>query len=137
MKDNPLSPHIQIYSWHISSLVSISHRITGVINIILLTLICLWIASLLLGNINYGLTQSFLNSFLGKFIIIATVWSFSFQILSEVRHLFWDMGYGFNLKISKITGLIVIIGSFILTISIYVIGRQLISWWLQQKNGYF
>ena len=128
MKDNPLSPHIQIYSWHISSLVSISHRITGVINIILLTLICLWIASLLLGNINYGLTQSFLNSFLGKFIIIATVWSFSFQILSEVRHLFWDMGYGFNLKISKITGLIVIIGSFILTISIYVIGRQLISW---------
>ena len=128
MKENPLSPHIQIYSWHISSLVSISHRITGVINIILLTLICLWTASLLLGNINYGLTQSFLNSFLGKFIIIATVWSFSFQILSEVRHLFWDMGYGFNLKISKITGLIVIIGSFILTISIYVIGRQLISW---------
>ena len=128
MKDNPLSPHIQIYSWHISSLVSISHRITGVINIILLTLICLWTASLLLGNINYGLTQSFLNSFLGKFIIIATVWAFSFQILSEVRHLFWDMGYGFNLKISKITGLIVIIGSFILTISIYVIGRQLISW---------
>ena len=128
MKNNPLSQHIQIYSWHISSLVSISHRITGVINIILLTLICLWTASLLLGNINYGLTQSFLNSFLGKFIIIATVWSFSFQILSEVRHLFWDMGYGFNLKISKITGLIVIIGSFILTISIYVIGRQLISW---------
>ena len=128
MKDNPLSPHIQIYSWHISSLVSISHRITGVINIILLTLICLWTASLLLGNINYGLTQSFLDSFLGKFIIIGTVWSFSFQILSEIRHLFWDMGYGFNLKISKITGLIVIIGSFILTISIYVIGRQLISW---------
>ena len=129
MKDNnPLSPHIQIYSWHISSLVSISHRITGVINIILLTIICLWIASLLLGKINYGFIQSFLDSFLGKFIIIGTVWSFSFQILSEIRHLFWDMGYGFNLKISKITGLIVIIGSFILTISIYVIGRQLISW---------
>ena len=126
MKDNPLSPHIQIYSWHISSLVSISHRITGVINIILLTLICLWIASLLLGNINYGLTQSFLNSFLGKFIIIATVWSFSFQILSEVRHLFWDMGYGFELTISKISGVIVIFGSFVITILIYILGRQLI-----------
>ena len=127
MKDNPLSPHIQIYSWHISSLVSISHRITGVINIILLTIICLWIASLLLGKINYGFIQSFLDSFLGKFIIIGTVWSFSFQILSEIRHLFWDMGYGFNLKISKITGLLVIIGSFILTILIYVIGRQIIQ----------
>ena len=127
MKDNnPLSPHIQIYSWHISSLVSISHRITGVINIILLTIICLWIASLLLGKNNYVLIQSFLDSFLGKFIIIGTVWSFSFQILSEIRHLFWDMGYGFDLKISKITGLLVIIGSFVLTILIYVIGRQII-----------
>ena len=127
MKDNnPLSPHIQIYNWHISSLVSISHRITGVINIILLTIICLWIASLLLGKNNYLLIQSFLDSFLGKFIIIGTVWSFSFQILSEIRHLFWDMGYGFDLKISKITGLLVIIGSFVLTILIYVIGRQII-----------
>ena len=128
MKDNnPLSPHIQIYNWHISSLVSISHRITGVLNIIILTIICLWIASLLLGKNNYVLIQSFLDSFLGKFIIIGTVWSFSFQILSEIRHLFWDMGYGFNLKISKITGLLVIIGSFVLTILIYVIGRQIIQ----------
>ena len=127
MKDNnPLSPHIQIYNWHISSLVSISHRITGVLNIIILTIICLWIASLLLGKNNYALIQSFLDSFLGKFIIIGTVWSFSFQILSEIRHLFWDMGYGFDLKISKITGLLVIIGSFVLTILIYVIGRQII-----------
>ena len=127
MKDNnPLSPHIQIYNWHISSLVSISHRITGVINIIILTIICLWIASLLLGKNNYVLIQNFLDSFLGKFIIIGTVWSFSFQILSEIRHLFWDMGYGFDLKISKITGLLVIIGSFVLTILIYVIGRQII-----------
>ena len=127
MKDNnPLSPHIQIYNWHISSLVSISPRISGVLNIIILTIICLWIASLLLGKNNYVLIQSFLDSFLGKFIIIGTVWSFSFQILSEIRHLFWDMGYGFDLKISKITGLLVIIGSFVLTILIYVIGRQII-----------
>ncbi len=127
MKDNnPLSPHIQIYSWNISSLISISHRITGVINIILLTVVCLWITTLLFGSTNYQLTQNFLNSFFGKLIIIGTVWSFSFQILSEIRHLFWDMGYGFDLKISKITGLIVIIGSLVLTIFIYIIGRQII-----------
>ena len=126
--NNPLSPHIQIYSWNVSSLISISHRITGVINILALTLICFWIASMLLGSTNYEFIYSILNSFFGKFLVIGITWSFSFQILSEIRHLFWDMGYGFNLKISKITGLIVIIGSFILTISIYVIGRQLISW---------
>ena len=129
MKDNnPLSPHIQIYSWHISSLLSISHRIIGVLNIIILTLICLWIATLILGSTNYQLIQNFFNSFIGKFIIIGIVWSFSFQILCEIRHLFWDIGYGFDLKVSKITGLLVIISSFLLTILIFVIGRQLISW---------
>ena len=127
MKDNnPLSPHIQIYSWHISSLLSISHRIIGVINIIILTLICLWIATLILGSTNYQLIQNFFNSFIGKFIIIGIVWSFSFQILCEIRHLFWDIGYGFDLKVSKITGLLVIISSFLLTILIFVIGRHII-----------
>ena len=123
---NPLSPHIQIYSWHISSLISISHRITGVINIIALTFIFFWSASMLLGNTSYQLVQNILNSFFGKFLIIGISWSFSFQILSEIRHLFWDMGYGFELKTSKITGLIVIFGSFVLTILIYIIGRHLI-----------
>ena len=50
---NPLSPHIQIYRWHISSLVSISHRITGIINIVVVTLICLWVSLLLLGESKY------------------------------------------------------------------------------------
>ena len=123
---NPLSPHIQIYNWHISSLISISHRITGIINIILITLICLWTALLLLGDINYVLIQKFFETFFGKFLIMGTVWSFSFQILSEIRHLFWDLGLGFELKTSKITGLLVIFGSFILTIFIFILGRNLI-----------
>ena len=123
---NPLSPHIQIYNWHISSLISISHRITGIINIILITLICLWTALLLLGDINYELIQKFFETFFGKFLIMGTVWSFSFQILSEIRHLFWDFGYGFELITSKITGLLVIFGSFALTILIYLIGKQII-----------
>ena len=127
MKDkNPLSPHIQIYNWHISSLISISHRITGVINIILITLICFWTALLLLGDTNYELIQKFFETFFGKFLIMGTVWSFSFQILSEIRHLFWDLGLGFELKTSKITGLLVIFGSFILTIFIFILGRNLI-----------
>jgi len=124
-KNNPLSPHIQIYSWHISSLISISHRITGVINIIALTFISIWISSMLLGAASYEFTKSILDSFFGKFIIIGIIWSFSFQILSEIRHLFWDLGYGFELTISKVTGLIVIFGSFILTALIYLAGRQI------------
>jgi len=122
--NNPLSPHIQIYSWNISSLISISHRITGVINILALTLVCLWIGLLLLGESNYENIKFFLQSIFGKFIILAFVWSFVFQILSEIRHLFWDMGFGFELKISKISGLIVIFGSIIFTILIYLLSKQ-------------
>ncbi len=122
----PLSPHIQIYSWNISSLISISHRITGVINILVLTLICLWIALLLLGESNYEYIKFFLQSYFGKFLILCLTWSFIFQILSEIRHLFWDFGYGFELITSKISGLFVIFGSFILTVLIYLIGKQII-----------
>ena len=122
--DNPLSPHIQIYSWHISSLVSISHRITGIINIIIITLICFWVALLLLGNTNYDLIQKLFETYFGKFFIVATVWSFSFQVLCEIRHLFWDLGYGFEIKTSNITGLLVIFGSVFLTI--LILGKNII-----------
>ena len=122
----PLSPHIQIYRWHISSLVSISHRITGIINIIAITLICLWVSSLLLGEINYKMTNLFLSSLIGKFFILGITWSFSFQVLSEIRHLIMDLGYGFELKITKITGLLVIFGSIILTVIFYLMGRNFI-----------
>ena len=125
MENKPLSPHIQIYKWHISSLVSISHRITGIINILAITLMCIWFALILLGESNYEIIKIFLQTFVGKFILIGITWSFSFQMLSEIRHLIMDLGYGFNLKITKITGLLVIFGSLILTILIYLIGRGL------------
>tara|TARA_Y100000591_G_C21681238_1_gene618178 strand:+ start:330 stop:713 length:384 start_codon:yes stop_codon:yes gene_type:complete len=120
----PLSPHIQIYKWHISSLVSISHRITGIINIIGITFICLLASLLVFGESNYELIKVFLNSLIGKFSILGLTWSFSFQALSEIRHLIMDLGYGFELKTTKITGLLVIVGSIILTIVFYLIGKN-------------
>ncbi|MDC2969778.1 succinate dehydrogenase, cytochrome b556 subunit [Candidatus Pelagibacter sp.] len=119
----PLSPHIQIYRWHISSLVSISHRITGIINIIAITFICLWASCLLLGEANYKLINLFLSSLVGKFFILAITWSFSFQVLSEIRHLIMDLGYGYELSTTKISGLLVIFGSVILTIIFYLVGN--------------
>ena len=120
----PLSPHIQIYKWHISSLVSITHRITGIINIIAITFICLLVSLLVFGESNYESINLFLNSLFGKFLILGLTWSFSFQILSEIRHLIMDLGYGFELRTTKITGLIVIFGSIILTIAFYLIGKN-------------
>jgi succinate dehydrogenase / fumarate reductase cytochrome b subunit len=125
-KNNPLSPHLQIYSWHISSLLSITHRVVGVINFIAVIFVSLWTILLLFGESNYESIQIFFQSFFGKFFIIALCWTFSFHILNEIRHLAWDMGYGFDLKVSRITGVITIFGSFVLAISIYLFGRNVI-----------
>ena len=121
---NPLSPHLQIYRWHLSMILSITHRIIGVVNSVAMILICLWTISLLSGEENYEIIKILFQSFFGKLFIVSLSWSFSFHILSEIRHLIWDLGYGFDLKISKITGVITIIGSLALTILIYLLGKN-------------
>ena len=123
MENKPLSPHIQIYRWHISSLVSITHRITGIINFFIISLIFVWFTFIFFGESNYQIIQTILKTLVGKFIILAITWSFSFQMLSEIRHLIMDLGYGFELQATRISGLLIIFGSIFLTIIIYLIGR--------------
>ena len=128
MKDNqnPISPHLQIYRWHISSLLSITHRISGVVNLLALILIFFWLLVLSLGESNYELFLLIMNSFIGKFILIGFTWSMSFHILSGIRHLAWDMGYGFEIKTANISGIIIIISSLVVTIIFWLLGRGLV-----------
>ena len=123
---NPLSPHLQIYRWHISSLLSITHRISGVINLLALILIFFWLIFLSLGENNYQSFLLIINSFIGKFILIGFTWSMSFHLLSGIRHLVWDLGYGFEIKTANITGIIVIISSLALTIIFWLFSRGFI-----------
>ena len=123
---NPLSPHLQIYRWHVSSLLSITHRISGVINLLALILIFFWLLALSFGESNYELLLLLINSFIGKFFLIGFTWSMSFHILSGIRHLVWDLGYGFEIKTANISGIIVIIFSFVLTIIFWLLARGLI-----------
>ena len=124
--NNPLSPHLQIYRWHISSLLSITHRISGIINLIALTLMFCWLLVLSLGESNYEIFLPIINNFFGKFILIGFTWSMCFQILSGIRHLVWDLGYGFEIKTANISGIIVIISSLVLTIVFWLFARGLI-----------
>ena len=124
--DNPLSPHLQIYRWHISSLISITHRITGVINLLALILIFFWLVVLSFGESNYELFLLIMNSFFGKFVLIGFTWSMSFHLLSGIRHLVWDLGYGFEIKTANISGTVVIISSLALTIIFWLFARGFI-----------
>ena len=123
---NPLSPHLQIYRWHISSLLSITHRISGVVNLLALILIFFWLIALSLGENNYESFLLVINSFFGKFILIGFTWSISFHLLSGIRHLAWDLGYGFEIRTANITGVIVIISSLALTIIFWLFSRGFI-----------
>ena len=122
---NPTSPHLQIYKWHISSLLSITHRIVGVINLLSLILIFLWILAFNFGESNYELFLLATNSFFGTFILVGFTWSMCFHIFSGIRHLFWDMGYGFELKTAKISGIVVILFSLIATIIFWLLVKGL------------
>ena len=124
--NNPLSPHLQIYRWQISSLLSIAHRISGVINLLAFVLIFFWLILLSFGENNYELFLLIINSFFGKFILIGFSWSMSFHLLSGIRHLAWDLGLGFEIKTANISGLIVIVSSLILTVIVWLFARGFI-----------
>jgi len=124
--NNPLSPHLQIYRWHISSLLSITHRIAGVINLLALILTFFWLLVLSFGARDYEIFLIMINSFVGKFILIGFTWSMSFHLLSGIRHLVWDLGYGFEIKTANISGIAVIIFSFVTTIIFWLLARGFI-----------
>ena len=126
VNQNPLSPHLQIYRWQISSLLSITHRISGVINLLALILIFFWLTALSLGENNYESFLLIINSFFGKFILIGFSWSMCFHILSGIRHLMWDFGYGFEIRTANVSGIIVIIFSLALTIIFWLFARGFI-----------
>ena len=92
---NPLSPHLQIYRWQISSLLSIAHRITGILNLLGLIFISAWISSAGLGENLFECFSVLLKSFIGKLILIGFTWSISYHLLSGIRHFFWDLCYGY------------------------------------------
>ena len=128
MKDNknPLSPHLQIYRWHISSLLSITHRISGIINLLALILMFFWLLFLSISENKYDIFLLAINSFYGKLVLIGFTWSMCFLIFSGIRHLTWDMGYGFEIKTANISGILVILSSLVTTIIFWLLARGLI-----------
>ena len=117
-KNRPLSPHLQVYKWQLSSLLSITHRLTSIINTAGVTLICFWILSISMGEDCYKYFAMFSSSIVGKFILVGFTWSFCYHLLNGLRHLFWDMGLGLSIKNSYLSGYLVILVSITLTLFI-------------------
>lgn len=108
-RPRPLSPHLQIYSWLITSTLSIMHRLTGVALSLGLVLVCAWLICLAFYIPGFEMINSFFSTIIGK--VILGGWSFAlyYHLCNGIRHLFWDMGKGFDLKTVTFTGVTVLL----------------------------
>ena len=117
-KNRPVSPHLQIYKPQITSILSISHRFTGIILYLSTFLISFWLfCSAFINDLKIVL-DNFLFSSVGKIFLFFITLSFIYHFLNGLRHLIWDLGYGFNIKNVYLTGFLIII--LTLSINVYI-----------------
>lgn len=111
MADNPLSPHLQVYRPQLTSVLSITHRATGVFLTLGTVILLYWLVAAALGPIAYTAMQACLASLPAQLVLAGAMFSFYFHLLNGVRHLFWDIGWGFELSTAYKSGYAVIIGA--------------------------
>jgi succinate dehydrogenase / fumarate reductase cytochrome b subunit len=114
-RPRPLSPHLQVYSWLITSTLSIFHRLTGVALAAGLLLVACWLILLAYHPQDYAEFSRFLRGPIGTIILVGWSVSLFYHLFNGIRHLFWDFGYGFELKNVTISGYAVLILTAITT----------------------
>ncbi len=123
----PLSPHLQVYDMlQMTSAISISHRITGVVWSVGAVVMVWWLVAAASGEGAFGAVQWFLGSFLGILMLMGLTAAAWFHTLSGIRHLVWDTGRGFEIPTVYRTGRAVLIGTAVLTALTWLL--LLISW---------
>lgn len=125
--ERPLSPHLQVYKPQLTSVLSITHRLTGIALAVGTLLLVWWIAAVAAGPEALGTVNAFMGSWLGIFLLAG--WSFSlfYHLLNGIRHLFWDIGAGLELKAAYTTGWLVVAGSLVLTAVTWVMALGMVG----------
>lgn len=123
--DRPLSPHLDIYRWEISNSLSILHRMTGVMLSVGALLLVGWLVAVVSGEDIYSSLYARLSSFPGRLVLFGWTFCFFYHLGNGIRHLFWDVGYGFEKQRARITGWIVVTFSVLMTLAFwgYALGR--------------
>ena len=120
--DRPLSPHLQVYKPQITSVLSISHRATGLALSIGTLLLLWWLLAGAAGPDAFAQAQAFLGSWIGILLLVGWTYSLFFHLCNGIRHLAWDTGRGFTLQSTYASGWAVIVASGVLTIIAVVAG---------------
>ncbi len=117
----PLSPHLQVYKIQITSLLSILHRVTGIVLYAGSVLLTLWFVALAAGPQSYEAMQDFLLSSIGLILLMGWSFSFFYHLCNGIRHLMWDIGLGYEMSAVRLTGWMVIISSVLSTIVSWIL----------------
>jgi succinate dehydrogenase / fumarate reductase cytochrome b subunit len=115
-KHAPLSPHLQIYRLPVAALLSVTHRATGLLLTLGTPVLVYWLVAVARGPEAYDGLHDILGSWYG--LIGLFLWSFAlfFHLCNGIRHLFWDAGYGFEMKTVDASGQVVLVATAILTV---------------------
>jgi succinate dehydrogenase / fumarate reductase cytochrome b subunit len=119
-ENRPLSPHLQVYRPQITSVLSILHRITGVVLALGIVPLVYWLNALAGGPEAYAAAVDMLSSGVVQLFLFGWVLAFSYHLLNGVRHLLWDIGWGFELKQVYSSGWIVLAGSVVITLIVWL-----------------
>ncbi len=119
--DRPLSPHLDIYRWDTSNGLSILHRMTGVMLSIGAFVLVAWLVSIVFGPEAYASVQGLLDSVLGRLALVGWSFCFFYHLCNGVRHLFWDVGAGFDKSVARRSGWAVLVFSALVTLGFWAL----------------
>ena len=120
-RPRPLSPHVFHYGWSVTMATSITHRFTGGGLAVGTVLLAWWLFAVANGFIPYNQFISLAATPLGQVILFGITWSLSYHLLNGIRHLVWDMGYGYSIGVARATSILVIIGSIVLAAGLFAL----------------
>ncbi len=121
-RNRPLSPHLQVYRPQLTSVLSITHRLTGVALAAGTLLLVWWLVAAASGPEAYAIVQGFVGSIIGRLMLLGWTLALFYHLANGIRHLFWDAGYLLELKGAYASGWLVLLASVVLTLVAWVWG---------------
>lgn len=117
----PLSPHLSIYRWPITMALSILHRASGLANAVGLVVLTVWLIRAADGPDAYLAFTRVMGSPIGMLVLIGLSLSFFYHLSNGIRHLFWDVGYGFEKHQATRSAWAVLVVSVVLTAAFWLV----------------
>ncbi|NNF24566.1 MAG: succinate dehydrogenase, cytochrome b556 subunit [Rhodobacteraceae bacterium] len=119
--NRPLSPHLEIYKPQLTSMTSIFTRITGNALLVAALMIVWWFLAAATSAEYFATVDGFVTSWFGDLVMTLSLWALWYHTLAGIRHLIWDTGRGLEVETAEMMGIVIIAGSFILTILTLII----------------